>query len=68
MVGKEVVHMFIHPFDRESHERDSLARRDPGAYDALIESEQEQRRKSSERPDILDRLIVWIGRLFRRNQ
>lgn len=60
--------MFTHPLDQQEYERGALARRHPEAYNALIEQEQEQRRKAAENPDALDRLIGRIKRFFRRNQ
>lgn len=58
--------MFTHPLDQQEYERGALSRRYPEAYNALIEQEQDQRRKASENPDVLDRLVSRIKRFFRR--
>jgi len=56
--------MFTHPLDQQEYERGVLARRHPEAYSALIEQEQEQRRKAAENPDALDRLIAGLRDFF----
>lgn len=60
--------MFTDPLETERYERSVLARRYPEVHRALIEQEQEQRRKVAGNPDAWDRVVGRIKRLFRRNQ